>query len=90
MERTRCIIAAAEKSTTAYVVRNTLQDTIVVHKTRQSIGSSTRLRDCLCVKASNEHNILHSPAEEGKESSSIDKTIHIITRGAHGPSGALT
>ena len=62
---------------------------MVVRKMRQSIGSSTRLRDCRCVQASNEHNILHSPAEEGK-SSSTDKTIHIITRVAQGPSGALT
>lgn len=42
------------------------------------------------VWASNEHNILHSPAQEGKKRSSIDKTIHITTRAAHGPSGALT
>ena len=43
IERTRCIIAAAVKPITAYDVRNTLQDTIVVHRTRYSIGSSTRL-----------------------------------------------
>ena len=78
------------KPITAYIVRNTLQDTIVVHRTRYSIGSSTRLRDCRCVHASNEHSILHSPAQEGKKRSSIDKTIHITTRAAHGPSGALT
>ena len=90
IERTRCIIAAAVKQITAYVVRNTLQDTIVVHRTRYSIGSSTRLRGCRCVWASNEHNILHSPAQEGKKRSTIDKTIHITTRAAHGPSGALT
>ena len=63
---------------------------MLVRKMRQSIESSTRLRDCQCVQASIGHNILHSPAEEGKKSSSTDKTIHIITRVAQGPSGALT